>query len=65
MHILMYNSPTRKPARAERRSKTDAKPKIFSRKKMTSCHFGGWKQVTTISHMVASLNLKENYLRGK
>jgi hypothetical protein len=43
----MYNSPTSKPARTEWRSETDVKPKIFSRKEMKSCHFGGLKQVTT------------------
>ena len=26
----------------------NAKQKIFSPEKMTSCHFGGWKQVTTV-----------------
>ena len=51
MHILniLIVQPASLPARTERRSETDAKPKIFSGKKMTSCHFGGWKQVTTMA----------------
>ena len=28
----------------------NAKLKIFSRRKMTSCNSGGWKQVTTVVH---------------